>query len=38
MTVRAALAAAGLVGIVGTALAADLTGEEIKATISGKTV
>jgi hypothetical protein len=36
--VRAALAAAGLVAIVGTAIAADLTGDEIKATISGKTV
>ena len=38
MKVRAALAALVLVGIVGTALAADMTGDEIKATISGKTV
>src|SRR5499427_3839202 len=38
-TVRAALAAAGLlVAVVGTAIAADMTGDEIKATISGKTV
>jgi hypothetical protein len=35
---RAALAAAGLVGVVGTVIAADMTGDEIKATISGKTV
>ena len=38
MTKRAALAGAGLVAVVGTAIAADLTGDEIKATISGKTV
>jgi hypothetical protein len=38
MNLRAALAAVGLVGAVGTAVAADLTGDEIKATISGKTV
>ena len=37
-TTRAALAAAGLVAVVGTAIAADMTGDEIKATISGKTV
>ena len=37
-TVRATLAAAGLVAVVGTAIAADMTGDEIKATISGKTV
>jgi hypothetical protein len=37
-TVRAALAAAGLVAVVGTAIAADMTGDEIKATLSGKTV
>ena len=37
-TMRAALAGAGLVAVVGTAIAADLTGDEIKATISGKTV
>ena len=37
-TVRAALAAAGLVAVVGTAIAADMTGDEIKGTISGKTV
>ena len=37
-TMRAALASAGLVGVVGTVVAADLTGDEIKATISGKTV
>ena len=37
-TVRATLAAGGLVAIVGTAMAADMTGDEIKATISGKTV
>ena len=37
-TMRAALATAGLVAVVGTAIAADLTGDEIKATISGKTV
>ena len=37
-TVRTALAAAGLVALVGTAFAADMTGDEIKATISGKTV
>jgi hypothetical protein len=37
-TMRAALAAAGLVGLAGTVIAADLTGDEIKATISGKTV
>ena len=38
MNVRAALAAAGLVAVIGTAIAADMTGDEIKATISGKTV
>src|SRR5262245_1502535 len=38
MTVRAGLAVAGLIGVVGTAVAADMTGDEIKATISGKTV
>jgi len=37
-TIRAALAAAGLVGVVGTVIAADLSGDEIKATLSGKTV
>src|SRR6202165_5759629 len=37
-TMRAALAAASVVAVVGTAIAADLTGDEIKATISGKTV
>jgi hypothetical protein len=37
-TVRATLAAGGLVAIVGSASAADMTGDEIKATISGKTV
>ena len=37
-TVRATLAAGGLVAIIGTAIAADMTGDEIKATISGKTV
>ena len=37
-TMRAALAAAGLVGVVGTVIAADLTGDEIKAILSGKTV
>jgi len=37
-TVRAALATAGLIAVVGTAIAADMTGDEIKATISGKTV
>jgi hypothetical protein len=37
-TVRAALAAAGLVAVVGTAIAADMTGDEIKAFTSGKTV
>ena len=37
-TVRVTLAAGGLVAIVGTAIAADMTGDEIKATISGKTV
>ena len=36
--VRAALAAAALVAVVGTAIAADMTGDEIKATISGNTV
>jgi len=38
MNVRAALAAAGLVAVICTAIAADMTGDEIKATISGKTV
>jgi hypothetical protein len=37
-TVRAALAAAGLIAVVGTAIAADMTGDEIKAFTSGKTV
>jgi hypothetical protein len=37
-TVKAMLAAGGLVAIVGTAIAADMTGDEIKTTISGKTV
>ena len=37
-SVRAALAAVGLVAVVGTAIAADMTGDEIKGTISGKTV
>ena len=37
-TTRAAVAVAGLVGVVGTVIAADLTGDEIKATISDKTV
>ena len=37
-TMRAALAAAALAAVVGTAIAADMTGDEIKATISGKTV
>jgi hypothetical protein len=37
-TVRAALAAAGLVAVVGTAIAAEMTGDEIKAFTSGKTV
>ena len=37
-TVRAALAAAGLVAVVGTAIAADMTGDEIKAFTSGNTV
>jgi hypothetical protein len=37
-TMRAALAGAGLVAVVGTAIAADMTGDEIKATLSGKTV
>jgi hypothetical protein len=37
-TVKAMLAASGLVAIVGTAIAADMTGDEIKTTISGKTV
>jgi hypothetical protein len=36
--VRAALAAVGLVAVAGTAVAADMTGDEIKAMISGKTV
>jgi hypothetical protein len=35
---RAALAAAALVAVVGTAIAADMTGAEIKAYLSGKTV
>ena len=35
-TMRAALAAAGLVAVVGTAIAADMTGDEIKATISAR--
>jgi hypothetical protein len=34
---RAALAGAGLVAVVGTAIAADLTGAEIKELLSGKT-
>jgi hypothetical protein len=38
MTVSAGLAVAGLIAVVGTAVAADMTGDEIKATISGKTV
>jgi hypothetical protein len=38
MNVRAALTTAGLVAVVGTAIAADMSGDEIKATISGKTV
>jgi hypothetical protein len=38
ISMRAALATAGLVAIVGTAIAADMTSDEIKATISGKTV
>ena len=37
-TVRAALAAAGFIAVVETAVGADMTGDEIKATISGKTV
>jgi hypothetical protein len=37
-TARAALATAGLVAVAGAAAAADLTGDEIKAMISGKTV
>ena len=37
-TMRAALAAAALVAVVGTAIAADMTGAEIKAYLSGKTV
>jgi hypothetical protein len=37
-TARAALATAGLVAVVGTTIAADMTGDEINATISGKTV
>ena len=36
-TMRAALAAAGLVGVAGTVIAADMTGAEIKAFLSGKT-
>jgi hypothetical protein len=35
---RVAIAGAGLVAVVGTAIAAEMTGDEIKATISGKTV
>jgi hypothetical protein len=37
-TVGAALAAASLVAVAGTAVGADMTGDEIKAMISGKTV
>jgi hypothetical protein len=37
MTLRATLAAGGLIAVVGTAIAADMTGDEIKATIAGKT-
>jgi hypothetical protein len=37
-TTRATLAAAGLLAIVGTAIAADMTGDEIRATLSDKTV
>ena len=37
-TMRVVLAAAALAAVVGTAIAADMTGDEIKATISGKTV
>ena len=37
-TMRAVLAAAALVAVVGTAIAADMTGAEIKAYLSGKTV
>jgi hypothetical protein len=38
MTSKVGVAAAALVAVVGTAIAADLSGDEIKATISGKTV
>jgi hypothetical protein len=38
ITMRAALGAAGFVAVAGTAIAADLSGDEIKATVSGKTV
>ena len=37
-TMRVALAAAALAAVVGTAIAADMTGDEIKAAIFGKTV
>jgi hypothetical protein len=35
---RSVIGVASLVAVVGTAIAADMTGDEIKATISGKTV
>lgn len=35
---RAVIAAAGVIGFIGSALAADMTGAEIKAYLSGKTV